>query len=226
MASPAQITANQQNAQHSTGPRTEPGKQRASFNSIRHGLTSQTLILPGEDAARYQEFTHSYHLDLKPKGVIETQLVQTLADIQWRLNRAKAHEAAIFAMGRYEVDPHAEPMCPDVLNALREGKVRIDQAGALNSLSMHEQRWQKLYFASLKQLQELQTARREQERKEMETAVIVYKQRKLENLPFQPEDFGFVLTKADVEDYLWRVNTLRNAEIAVRRNPNASKIVV
>jgi len=40
---------NRANAQNSTGPRTEPGKQRSSLNALGHGLTAQTAVLPSED---------------------------------------------------------------------------------------------------------------------------------------------------------------------------------
>ena len=40
----AQLTANRENAQHSTGPRTIEGKKRASRNAFRHGLTGQIVI--------------------------------------------------------------------------------------------------------------------------------------------------------------------------------------
>jgi hypothetical protein len=33
---------NRANSQHSTGPRTESGKQRSSLNALRHGLTAQS----------------------------------------------------------------------------------------------------------------------------------------------------------------------------------------
>ena len=36
---------NRANAQRSTGPKTEEGKQRSSLNALRHGLTGQTIIL-------------------------------------------------------------------------------------------------------------------------------------------------------------------------------------
>src|SRR5215467_7571579 len=40
MASERQIAANRRNAQKSTGPKTKPGKKRASTNAHRHGLAS------------------------------------------------------------------------------------------------------------------------------------------------------------------------------------------
>ena len=36
-----QLRANQENARHSTGSRTEEGKARARYNARRHGLTGQ-----------------------------------------------------------------------------------------------------------------------------------------------------------------------------------------
>src|SRR6266508_2358582 len=40
MSSTRQISANQQNARKSTGPRTRRGKVRASHNAVRHGLAA------------------------------------------------------------------------------------------------------------------------------------------------------------------------------------------
>ncbi len=42
-------TINRQNAQHSTGPRTEAGKRRSSLNALQHGLTATSAVLPSED---------------------------------------------------------------------------------------------------------------------------------------------------------------------------------
>ena len=49
MSSTAQAIANIENAQRSTGPRTEAGKAASSHNALKHGLTAQTVLLPGED---------------------------------------------------------------------------------------------------------------------------------------------------------------------------------
>ena len=49
ISSDRQIKANKQNAQHSTGPRTENGKARVALNALKHGLTGKQIVLPHED---------------------------------------------------------------------------------------------------------------------------------------------------------------------------------
>src|ERR1017187_8577406 len=95
-------TINRENSLKSTGPKTEAGKQKSSLNALRHGLTGQTVVLPTEDLTAYEKFTQNFHTDLKPVGALEIQLVQSLADDAWRLNRAKAMETNLFALGLYE----------------------------------------------------------------------------------------------------------------------------
>ena len=55
MCSQYQIEINRQNAQQSTGQRTTEGKERSRWNALKHGARAEALVLPGEDAAAYQE---------------------------------------------------------------------------------------------------------------------------------------------------------------------------
>ena len=68
--SPLQLAANRRNAQLSTGPTTETGKKKASLNALRHGLTAQIVVLPGEDLAQYIKFASDFVQDLRPEGVL------------------------------------------------------------------------------------------------------------------------------------------------------------
>ena len=63
MTTLTQIEANRRNAQSSTGPRTEAGKERSSRNAVRHGLTAETVIEPLEDAEDYQAFEEAVAAD-------------------------------------------------------------------------------------------------------------------------------------------------------------------
>src|SRR5271166_1673205 len=88
----AQPEINRANSQHSTGPKTEAGKQKSSMNALRHGLTGQIIVMPGEDLEAYQQHVKSFTDDLQPVGAVETNLVQSLADCSWRLNRVALFE--------------------------------------------------------------------------------------------------------------------------------------
>ena len=54
MSTPNRAEINRENAQHSTGPKTEAGKKQSSLNALRHGLTGQIVVMPTEDLAAYQ----------------------------------------------------------------------------------------------------------------------------------------------------------------------------
>src|SRR4051794_39387842 len=100
MSTAAQLKANRANAQLSTGPTSEPGKAKSSLNAVTTGLTGRTVLLPSEDAVRYERHVAAYVKELSPVGVQESALVQSIADTAWRLDRIPGLEMAIFASGR------------------------------------------------------------------------------------------------------------------------------
>ena len=59
---------NRANAEKSTGPRTEAGKQRSALNALRHGLTGQTVVLPTEDHSAYQRHSNPSSTNTSPKA--------------------------------------------------------------------------------------------------------------------------------------------------------------
>jgi hypothetical protein len=98
MTTEKQIIANQQNAKHSTGPRTESGKRRSRRNAIHHGLTAEAVIDTLEDAADYRAFERAIKSDYSPQTAIEGQLVSRLASLLWRLRRAVIVESGLLNM--------------------------------------------------------------------------------------------------------------------------------
>jgi hypothetical protein len=91
-----QIQANRRNAQKSTGPITEEGKERSRCNAIRHGLTAETVIGSLEDAEDYAAFEAAVITDYDADTAVLRELVLRLASILWRLRRSTAIESALF----------------------------------------------------------------------------------------------------------------------------------
>jgi hypothetical protein len=88
MATTAQIAANQINAQSSTGPRTEAGKQTSSQNNFRHGLASGQILIEGEDPAEYEALRAGFFTEYKPSTFTETALVTSMVEHLWVSRRA------------------------------------------------------------------------------------------------------------------------------------------
>ena len=95
MASQSQLTANRDNAQHSTGPRTEPGKQTVSRNAVRHNLSSAHPVLSSEDRTQFEHFLFESKLDLAPRTHTEHALVEQVAFGEWKLLRIAQWETQI-----------------------------------------------------------------------------------------------------------------------------------
>src|SRR5207249_4041420 len=105
MISQKKLQANRRNAQKSTGPKTPEGKAVSSQNGLTHGLTSRKFpILPGEDEAAYQEFHEAMVLDLKPRGVMQREIVDDIVLIRWKLRRVPHIEAEMMRRNQAHVE--------------------------------------------------------------------------------------------------------------------------
>jgi hypothetical protein len=81
-------TRNRENAAHSTGPRTEDGKSASSQNSLKHGLASGTLLIPGEDPAEYDALIADLIRQHQPQNPGEELAVTDMAQAWWLKRRA------------------------------------------------------------------------------------------------------------------------------------------
>ncbi len=154
--SAAQLAANQKNAQSSTGPKTEAGKQVSSHNAVKTALTGQTILLPTDDVAAYQNLGRFFIERHKPVGFEEECLVQSLIDTEWRLRRIPSQEAAVLAAGRHL-------LAGTVPAELLEVEVLLKYERNLKNLHLHENRLRRYRENDLKALLALQTARQEKE---------------------------------------------------------------
>src|SRR5918994_4522742 len=101
MTSDKQAQANRRNALKSTGPKTPEGKAAVRQNATKHGLLSQDVLLPEEDAAALEELGERLRAELQPVGELEGMLVDRIIAAYWRLRRLGRVEAGIFAWELY-----------------------------------------------------------------------------------------------------------------------------
>jgi hypothetical protein len=83
MATTAQIDANQSNAQRSTGPASQAGKQASSQNRTTHGLCHTNTffyLLPDEDREKFAELNARLRQEHQPQTETELILVRRLGE--------------------------------------------------------------------------------------------------------------------------------------------------
>jgi hypothetical protein len=113
--SEAMILANRANAALSTGPRSAAGKAVSALNRTTCGLFAATVVVEaaGESAADWEAFRAGVLDDLRPVGVIEDELVVTIAGLLWRKRRVATYEAAALTAGIGELPPDPDAVGPE-----------------------------------------------------------------------------------------------------------------
>ena len=94
-----QLEANRRNAQRSCGPRTPAGKDLASRNATKHGLTAERVVVLTEDPAEYERLRAGIRASLQPVGEFERVLADRIAAASWRLGRAARAERELLEEG-------------------------------------------------------------------------------------------------------------------------------
>jgi len=161
---------NRQNAQKSTGPKTEAGKATARLNGLKNGTRAVTIdlgagaglsLVTGEDPAAYREMTAEYQRVLGPANRVESNLVQRIVDAQWRLLRNAKLQTLEFESGLEEARQIDHPGVPatgvPLIDSLNANRVAQD-AKYLRRLELEENRLLriiKMTYAELKELRKL-----------------------------------------------------------------------
>jgi hypothetical protein len=184
---------NRANAQHSTGPKTESGKQRSSLNALRHGLSSKIVVMPNEDLEVYHAHLQSFLDEYQPQGATEAHLVQSLADTSWRQNRIAAIEANVLKFATMVVMPE-------------------NDAKALANLSLHSQRLARQFERTVTQLRDLQKSRRLEQQQDLNTVLDLMEICKSKGETYRPAEDGFVFSPAQITTALRLRNLRRPSE--------------
>ena len=70
-----------------------PASLAVSLNSVRHGLRTVALVIPGhETEADWTDFSADAYAALAPEGAIESALAERVVELLWRLRRVARAE--------------------------------------------------------------------------------------------------------------------------------------
>ncbi len=206
--SAARLAANRANAQLSTGPRSPESKAKTSLNAVKSALTGRTVLLHSDDVDEYQRYLTDYEKELQPVGRRESDLVQSIVDIIWRLRRIPGLETAIFARGYLEFENAFDAHAPGLRPGMIELEIFLKYEKQLRNLQLQDARLSRRREKEMAELRQLQQERKaEEERKRMralDTAAREYLIAKKNNAAFTPPANGFEFSTAEIERYLER----------------------
>ena len=214
-ASDARLAANRENAQKSTGPSTPEGKAKSALNAFKNGLTgTNMLFINRDDLTRYHVHVDSYVTQLQPVGPEESALVQSIADIRWKLNRIPGLEQAILASDGLNVIEQSPNLASPEADMMLELTVRRRNEKELRNLHLQENRLARRRERETAELLRLQAERRAKEEEaltEAAKATVLAKHRNqtLTQIP----GLGFVFSEKRYATYMSRVNPTQREKL-------------
>ena len=162
MATEAQIQANRLNAEKSTGPRTPEGKEKASQNSLKHGLFAREGVIRGEDWEEYEMHREALLGQLGPASPLEVILATRVVDLSWRLQRAGQNQNEAFGAlyDRYRAGAE-EPQEPAERGRLLGRMILEDfeNEAVLERLQRYERRIESSFYRTLNELRRVHDRR-------------------------------------------------------------------
>ncbi len=161
------LEANRENAQKSTGPTTQRGKNVSRWNAIKHGiLASRLVIQEGEGKENLEDFGHllqELQEDWEPIGILEEMLVERIAVLWWRLRRVIECESGEIRRGyayspdTYELANH--PFEDEDLGGIR-AHLAIPRREVMDRILRYETTINRQLFQAMNQLERLQRQRK------------------------------------------------------------------
>jgi hypothetical protein len=107
-----------------------PIRAKKNHPALKHAGYSATSILPGEDAAEFEKLHRNLIAELVPNGVLEDDIVATMARLVWRKQNLVTFRVAKLARGRYaKIESEKVPQDDEELYFLTEEDLAEREAG-------------------------------------------------------------------------------------------------
>jgi hypothetical protein len=158
-------------------PNSETGTQRTRLNAYKHGLTGQIHLFTPEEHEAFEKHCQSIVEALAPVGALEQAFAQSIAENHWRLNRARALESGIFALGQMadesgEIDQRVIDQ-PELSQTLSQAKTWLADGKHIQLLSLYQQRIQRSIERNMAELRTLRAERKAARDQAVEEALLL-----------------------------------------------------
>jgi len=162
MSSDLKIQTSRANGAKSRGPATPEGRAKSSRNSLRHGLSAKSILLPAESHEQFQLLLDAHIQQFQPANPVEMDLVEAMALSRWRLRRIWAIETSLLSN---ELTRRAEDIDEELTETTDEDRLawvfqRLADGGpTLALLARYEGNLNRAFDRAFKQLNILQSQR-------------------------------------------------------------------
>jgi hypothetical protein len=199
MSSDAQIHANQENSKLSTGPKTPEGKRKVAMNSSKHGHAGQTVVLQEHEIPIYEKHFADFRKEYKPAGPTEEFMVHSLADMSYSLGQLRATITnRMTIIGLRTIPNDNETHSQETATAVSRARSINEEVPSLNTMGLYEQRKQRLFHATRKELMQIQAARKAEEKASLAEAAA----HRQADKTWSPEENGFVHSLEQIDRYI------------------------
>jgi len=162
MSSDLKTKSARANGAKSRGPTTPEGRANSSRNSLRHGLSAKTVVLPAESREQFQLLLDAHIQQFQPANPVEADSVEAMAVARWRLRRIWAIETSLLAN---ELTRRAEDIDDEFIEMTGEDRLAwvfqtlANGGQSLSLLARYEGNLNRAFDRSFKQLNLLKSQR-------------------------------------------------------------------
>jgi hypothetical protein len=169
MTSESRSAISRINGAKSRGPVTAAGREKSSRNSLKHGFTSENMVvLACESSDEFEEVLNEYVATYLPTTPAQRRLVNAMVTANWRVRRLWTIETALYnqeMFRRYSESDPAAPATTEFLLALTFRNL-ADESRSLALCSRYESRLHRMHARAYETLRELQRSSSEEKKNE------------------------------------------------------------
>jgi hypothetical protein len=160
MSSELQQEASRSNGAKSHGALSPETQAICSKNSLKHGLTAKTVSLTEEERGDYTNLVNITFNHYRPISSMEKHVIQSVADLEWKIVKADIYEAGILANGRMSNrDDLKDVEPPEHRYLIIEGLIYQTYAKILQNLTLQRSRTQRDLERRIKQFEAMRAER-------------------------------------------------------------------